>query len=84
MATIIAEFAKSVAEGIKEIIKYTWWTHVYKFFAVSLGDVETSQGKIYTQFPPVVYFIIGSFLISIAFNILPKGMFGPLAGRINL
>ena len=82
MTTFIAEFAVSVRDGIKEIIKYTWWTHVFKFFAVSLGDVKTSEGKIYTQFPPVIYFIIGCFLISLAFNILLFGGSVILVGTI--
>ena len=73
MTTILVEFFVNVKDGIKEIIKYTWWNHVYKFFAVSLGDVETEDGKIFTQFPPVVYFIIGSFLVSLAFNLLLFG-----------
>ena len=28
MATILVEFFVNVKDGIKEIIKYTWWNHV--------------------------------------------------------
>ena len=73
MGQALSEFFINVKDGIKEIIKYTWWTHVYKFFAVSLKDVETTEGKIYSQFPPVVYFMLGCFLISLAFNMLLFG-----------
>lgn len=82
MGQVLSDFFKTVFIGIKDIIKYTWWNHFYKFFAVPLKDVKTSDGRVYTQFPPVVYFIILCFLISLAFNLLLFGGGVILVGTI--